>query len=229
MALLLVLAGCLPFGLERGSGLIVYVGMDHNIYTIDQYGEKKQAVTSDALIIADGDGGNRVYQQPTWSPDSNRLAFIQTGRRGNGTQMATIFTAQPDGSDLVETYRSENQFPFYMYWSPDSQRLSFLTTGGSESGLVLYMVPLPGDEAQLLDMGQPLYWDWSPDSLSILIHTGGSTDTNPDARLALLGLDDAITEVELDLPLPSSKPRHGRQMVRNYSWLPNQTAKEMYF
>lgn len=99
VALLLVLAGCLPFGLERGSGLIVYVGMDHNIYTIDQYGEKKQAVTSDALIIADGDGGivftnslpglqividlllSRLAEEvmePKWRPSSllNRMAAI---------------------------------------------------------------------------------------------------------------------------------------------------------
>lgn len=199
VALVLVVAGCLPSGLEPGSGLIVYVGMDDNIYTIDQYGENKQAVTSDAQSIADGGGESRVYQQPTWSPDSNRVAFIQTGRRGNGTQTAALFTAQPDGSDLVETFSSENQFPFYLYWSPDSQRLSFLTTGGSESGLVLYMVPPQGGEAQMLGIGQPFYWDWSPDSHSILIHTGGSTRINPDARLALLGLDGEVMEAELHL------------------------------
>ncbi len=199
MAPVLAVAGCHPSGLEPGSGLIVYVGMDDNIYTIDQYGENKQAVTSDAQSIADGGRESRVYQQPTWSPDSNRIAFIQTGRRGNGSQTAALFTAQPDGSDLVETFRSENQFPFYLYWSPDSQRLSFLTTGGSEPGLVLYMVPAQGVEAQMLGIGQPFYWDWSPDSHSILIHTGGSTRINPDARLALLGLDGEVAEADLHL------------------------------
>jgi Tol biopolymer transport system component len=195
-ALVLAVAGCLFSGLEPGSGLIVYVGMDDNIYTIDQYGENKQAVTQS---IPDGGGENRVYQQPTWSPDSNRVAFIQTGTRGNGTQTAALFTAQADGSDLVETFSSEDQFPFYLYWSPDSQQLSFLTTGGSESGLVLYMVSPQGGEAQVLGIGQPFYWDWSPDSHSILIHTGGSTRLNPDARLALLGLDGAVMEAELNL------------------------------
>ena len=98
--LMLVLAGCLPSGLTPESGLIVYVGIDDNIYTIDQFGESKQAVTSDALSIADGGGESRVYQQPTWSPDRNRVAFIQAESRGNRTHMATLFTAQPDGSDL---------------------------------------------------------------------------------------------------------------------------------
>jgi TolB protein len=199
VALVLVVVGCLPFDLEPESGLIVYVGVDDNIYTIDQYGENKQAVTSDAQSIADGEGESRAYQQPTWSPDSTRVAFIQTSRSGNRTQMAALFTAQPDGGDLVETYSSENKFPFYLYWSPDSQQLSFLTTGGSESGLVLYMVPPQGGEAQVLGIGQPFYWDWSPDSQSILIHTGGSTRTNPDARLALLGLDGEVVEAELHL------------------------------
>jgi Tol biopolymer transport system component len=167
--------------------------MDDNIYTIDQGGENKQAVTNDA-----GGEGSRVYEQPTWSTDSNRVAFIQT-RRGNGTQTATLFTAQPDGSDLVETFTSEEQFPFYLYWSPDSQQLSFLATGGSESGLVLYMVPPQGGEAQVLGIGQPFYWDWSPDSLSIVIHSGGSARFNPQARLAMLGLNGELSERDLQL------------------------------
>jgi Tol biopolymer transport system component len=192
-ALLLAAAGCLFSSPDPGSGLIVYVGMDDNIYTIDQGGENKQAVTNDA-----GGEGSRVYEQPTWSTDSNRVAFIQT-RRGNGTQTATLFTAQPDGSDLVETFTSEEQFPFYLYWSPDSQQLSFLATGGSESGLVLYMVPPQGGEAQVLGIGQPFYWDWSPDSLSIVIHSGGSARFNPQARLAMLGLNGELSERDLQL------------------------------
>jgi len=196
LAIVLVAAGCLFSGSESRSGLIVYVGTDNNIYTVDQDGENKQAVTQS---IADGGGESNVYQQPTWSPDSNRVAFIQTGRGGDGTQTAALFTAQADGSDLVETFSSEDQFPFYLYWSPDSQQLSFLTTGGSETGLVLYMVPPQGGEAQILGIGQPFYWDFSPDSRSILIHTGGSTRFNPEASLALLGLDGEVMETELDL------------------------------
>jgi TolB protein len=205
-AILLAAAGCLFSGSEPGSGLIVYVGTDDNIFTIDKFGENKQVVTSDSQSIPDG-GESRVFQQPTWSPDSNRVAFIQTVRRGDGTQTAALFTAQPDGGDLVEVFSSEDQFPFYLYWSPDSQQLSFLTTGGSESGLVLYMVPPQGGEAQVLGIDQPFYWDWSPDSRSILIHTGGTTRFNPDARLALLGLDGEVTETELQLqPLTFQAP-----------------------
>jgi Tol biopolymer transport system component len=171
--------------------LIVYVGTDNNIYTIDQDGENKQAIT--------GGEGRRIYQQPTWSPDSNRVAFIQTSRAGDGTQTSALFTAQPDGGDLVETFSSENQFPFYLYWSPDSQQVSFLTTGGSEPGLVLYMVPAQGGEAQVLGIGQPYYWDFSPEGQSIVIHTGGSFQLNPEARLATLGLEGEVVEGELPL------------------------------
>jgi Tol biopolymer transport system component len=190
-ALVLVVAGCRLSGLESGSSLIVYVGTDNNIYTIDQDGENKQAIT--------GGEGSRVYQQPTWSPDSNRVAFIQTSRAGDGTQTSALFTAQPDGGDLVETFSSENQFPFYLYWSPDSQQVSFLTTGGSEPGLVLYMVPAQGGEAQVLGIGQPYYWDFSPEGQSIVIHTGGSFQLNPEARLATLGLEGEVVEGELPL------------------------------
>ena len=192
---IMVATGCRLTSFQPGSGLIVYIGSDDNIYTIDQSGENKQALTSDAFR----EGESRVYEQPTWSPDSKRVAFIQTDRRGVLTQTAALFTAQADGSDLIETFSSEDQFPFYLYWSPDSQQVSFLTTGGSEPGLVLYMVPPQGGEAQILGIDQPFYWDWSPDSQSILIHTGGSTRINPDARLALLDLNGELIEEELNL------------------------------
>jgi TolB protein len=197
--LVLVLAGCLPFGRAPGAGLIAYVGLDDNIYTIDPNGENKQALTSDAQSIPGEEGEIRVYQQPTWSPDGNRVAFVQVNVTGNRTQTAALFSAHPDGSNLAEIFNSEFQFPFYLYWSPDSERLSFLTTGGLEPGLVLYIAAPQAGEAQLLDIGQPFYWDWSPDSQSILIHTGGSTRFNPAARLALLGLADEVSEEELDL------------------------------
>jgi TolB protein len=197
--IVLVVAACRLSVLERGSGLIVYVGMDENIYTIDQFGENQQALTSDAQPNPEQEGEVRVYQQPTWSPDSDQVAFIQTNISDDGSQTAALLTAQPDGSDLVETFSSESQFPFYLYWSPDSQQLSFLTTGGGEPGLVLYKVSTQDEEAQVLGIGQPFYWDWSPDSQTVLIHTGGTTRINPEAQLALLGLESEVTETELDL------------------------------
>ncbi|MGW8226087.1 MAG: hypothetical protein ACWGOY_10140, partial [Anaerolineales bacterium] len=197
--IVLVVVACRLSVPERGSGLIAYVGVDDNIYTIDQFGENQHAVTSDAQLIPEQGGGRRVYQQPTWSPESDRVAFIQTNIGDDGSQTAALFTAQPDGSDLVETFSSESQFPFYLYWSPDSQQLSFLTSGGGEPGLVLYIVSPQGGEAQVLGVGQPFYWDWSPDSQSILIHTGGAARINPEARIALLGLESEVTETELDL------------------------------
>ena len=63
-ALLLVVVGCRLSASESGSGLIVYVGVDDNIYTIDQFSQNKQALTSDAQSI--GDGGEE-------SPDISRF------------------------------------------------------------------------------------------------------------------------------------------------------------
>jgi len=196
LALMLGAAGCQDSGLEPGNGMIVYVGVDDNIYTINQFGENKLVLTENTSA-----GGEErfVNEQPTWSPDSNQIAYIQSTRVGNITQVAALYTVRPDGSDLVELFSSDSQFPFYLYWSPDSQRLSFLSTGGQEPGLVLNMIAPQGGEAQVLGTGQPFYWDWSPDSKSILIHTGGSSRRNPDARLALLDLNSEVIESELTL------------------------------
>jgi Tol biopolymer transport system component len=115
----------------------------------------------------------------------------------------SLYTVVPDGSNLVETFSSQEQSPFYLYWSPDSQRVSFLAFTITVDGLILQMVPFDGGETQLLGIGQPYYWAWSPDGQTILIHTGGSTQINPSARLALLNINGEVVESGLNLR-PSS-------------------------
>ena len=201
LALLVTACGQLPQDpllrdLERKSGLIVYIGPDRNIYTIDQGGSNQTAVTTDA-----GTDGGIVhdYRFPTWAPDAGRLAFAKISITSAGLfDAAQVYTAEPDGSGLVESFTSDKQYPIYLYWSPDSQRLSFLTSAASGS-LILQMVPAQGGEPQVLDAGNPYYWSWAPDSQNMLVHVGGASRTQPRARLALLNLSQGVIEEGIEL------------------------------
>jgi Tol biopolymer transport system component len=175
------------------SGLIAYVGTDGNIYTIDQNGSQVGAITRNAS--EDG----LTYLYPTWSPDGQRLSYLGATRIEGGGQDSTLFTANHDGKDSIKIYQNKDESPFYFYWSPDSKAITFLSVTASGSELSLSLLPARGGKVQLLSVGQPFYWDWSPDSQSIFIHTGGSMQTNPDARLALLIPDDTTSQVEMDL------------------------------
>ena len=193
------------------SGVIVYVGTDGNIHTIDQNGEQERLVTHDA-----GED-NLSYLYPTWSPDSRRISYLAIKLISGVEQESTLYTVNREGQQAKQIYRSTQDSPFYFYWSPDSEKISFLSATTSGNELSLSLVPARGGEVQTLGFGQPFYWDWSPDSQSIFIHTGGSAQSNPDAMLALLVPGETLQQTELDLhpgafQAPAWSP-HGEELL----------------
>lgn len=175
------------------SDLIAYVGADGNIYTTDRDARQVRAITQRS------EDGSVIYRYPTWSPDGRRLSYLSLERGSGARLIARLYTADPDGKNQVEVFRSDEQQPFYFYWSPDSQSISFLSSFLSGEGLILQIVPSRGGNPRALGVGQPFYWDWSPDGRTITIHTGGAAADSPSARLAMLTLEDELLEEELPL------------------------------
>ncbi|MEO6625574.1 MAG: hypothetical protein ABIN37_12190, partial [Burkholderiaceae bacterium] len=217
--LALALAACVPEGvrvpqsplsalLERKSGLIAYLSGDGNIYTIDQAGGHKTNVTTDAFV---DENSFLFYGLPTWSPDSQSLAFASyTGVRGENPSSMSLFTARKDGSDLLEALKSETPLIFY-YWSPDNEHVGLISSTTS-NGLAFEVVSRAG-ERQLVDAGAPFYWSWSPDGHAVLAHAGGASD----GRLSLLQLEPSVTEQAFGLSpsefrAPAFSP-DGRQVL----------------
>jgi Tol biopolymer transport system component len=180
--------------LERKAGLIVYVGGDGNIHTMDQGGGNQKQITTDA-----GRDGSvfHTYQYPTWSPDSRKIAYVKVTGSSAGIESSHVLTAAPDGQDVVEAYTSDQETPIYLYWSPDSQRVTFLTANGPNGSLSLQMISTLGGESQLLDVGAPYYWSWSPDSQNMLVHVGDSIQSRP--RLSFLNVAGQVAEELLAL------------------------------
>jgi Tol biopolymer transport system component len=187
--------------LERKSGLIAYVGVDGNIYTINQAGGDKVSITQDATLQSEDEGIRLSYFLPTWSPDAKQLAFIRAIANEDGTPMSSaLYASSLGGEDLVEIFSSPRYFPFYANWSPNSEQLGFLTIGLGSNKYALMVAPSVGGDVTVVDVGYPYYWTWSPADLSILAHVGGPPVENPEqARISLLTLNDPVTEVGLGL------------------------------
>lgn len=150
---------------DRDNRLLV-IDTDGNLYTMDPDGGRRQAVTHDASQTL-------IYQQPTWSPSSERIAWTQIESRGSRLR-SSLVVGQPDG--LILDSVDLPFAPFYIYWSPDSKRLAYLSNWVSQNSpsMALRMVDLSKEEAVTATIaeGQPFYFSWSPDGKELLTHVG---------------------------------------------------------
>ena len=169
------------FGNSGPINRIAYVDSDNNIQIVDARGGNRVALTADASQTVP-----RVYLFPTWSPNSQHIAYV--GLSGADTTTAALYTAPAAGGTPATVFKSTTQTPFYLYWSPDNQWIGFLAQTDSELSLMLGRGD-GGADARKLETGSPFYWAWSPDSRALFLHVGGSKRDLSDARLALLGRD----------------------------------------
>jgi Tol biopolymer transport system component len=202
--------------IERKSGLIAYVGPDGNIYTINQGGGRQRAITQDARLQAEDeqDAQQKLYLFPTWAKDSKTLAFAGISGDFGDPELATIYTSDPDGSELTEIYSSDSHRPLYLNWAPGDEQVTFLSSSQAP-GLLLQSVLAGGGDNQILDAGVPFYWDWAPDGRRLLIHAG---DNAEDARVSILTLMDEVVEEGVDIrpgmfQAPAWSPRGDQLLV----------------
>lgn len=216
MPLALLVSACLPEGvrvpqnqlaglLERKSGLIAYLATDGNIYTIDQGGQRQTQITKDAFVHTTD---FMFYGLPTWSPDSQSIAFVSyTGVRGQTPSSMSLFTAHKDGTALTEALKSTDPLVFY-YWAPDSRRVGFISST-SNNNLAFQVVTSDGLTKTLVDAGSPYYWAWAPNGQTILAHNG--------SHLSLLQMGQSVSEQALnfepaEFKAPAFSP-NGKQML----------------
>jgi len=171
------------------NGLIAYLGPDGNVYTIDENGGHLTPITQDAQRQLNSGNSIRLYQHPTWSHDGRHLAFVAI-EVSEGEQIARLLVATSETAEITEIFSDSAETPFYLYWSPDNERVSFLTSAPNAPHLFLRLAFLNGEDSRIVDTGQPYYWVWAPGGEQIFVHEGGSTVSNPDARLSLFSPDD---------------------------------------
>jgi Tol biopolymer transport system component len=159
------------------SGYIAFTGTDGNIYVIDAAWGKTVRLTGNSSPT----GEQRTeYHYPSWSFDGRKLAFVGYTARDDGGVQTTLHVSDTSDNRVKTIMKSMSVSPFYIYWSPDSNRISYLSLAPGAEGLIMQVIPASGGSPVSVDAGQPIYWSWAIDSQSILTHTGGSTQEQPD-------------------------------------------------
>ncbi len=77
--------------------------------------------TGDQYQLTSGKKNNR---DPSWSPDSRRLAFLS--ERDVKPQ---IYVISPTGGEAAQLTSEENGVSGAFHWSPDGQKIAYISTG----------------------------------------------------------------------------------------------------
>lgn len=145
------------------------------------------------VFVMAGDGTDRVEltagegmfaQQPTWSPDGSRVAWVEIANSGS-----TLVTTLVDGND--PTRASVDFAPFYLSWDPTSSLVAFLGSGSAGIEMGIVDVAGGGADAEILDAGEPYYFSWAPEGDRMLVHVGVDRLEQLDVAGAGTALGDA--------------------------------------
>ncbi|MBA2520881.1 MAG: PD40 domain-containing protein, partial [Chloroflexia bacterium] len=142
-------------GGQGKSGEIAFV-KDFRIWTINADGTELMQLTT-------GTG-----EQPAWSPDRTRIAFMRVG----ADNQTDIFTINANGTGLTNltnnTIESRSNYPT---WSPDGRRIAFLGLRVEEIEKGLSFWTMDADGGNVTRVGEAKTSDrflaWSPDGTTI--------------------------------------------------------------
>lgn len=159
-----------PFGLA-GSGQVAYA-QNGDIFTVDPTTGIRREITS----------GPEIDQEPRWSPDGTRLAFLR------GTQLATalIVVDAMTGETIARSPSQPNVDTDTMAWSPDGRMITIDSVDGE-----LNVVDAATGSMTRLDLPYAfLDVYWRPPDGRQLLFLGGSNPDAPDVSLYVADLDD---------------------------------------
>ena len=133
------------------------------------------------------DGATSYDEDPTWSPDGKRLAFVA---RFPGKGEENVYTMEPEAAGNLAnfavqvTHFTNGLVPTgEIAWSPDETKIAFERGGASFGSNPLYVVNSDGSSATATKIAEAgVHPTWSPDSAKIAFsHANQVYLVNPDA------------------------------------------------
>ena len=172
----------------------------------------------------DSDGNNVIrlttrgdeedsIEQPTWSPDRSKIAYIEAGPACNCSY--AIYEMNADGSNQHPVYTSKpSEYPA---WSPDGTKIAFETLDTYD----IYVMNADGSHVTPLttDGTQSYSPTWSPDSRQIAF-ANTRRDGDYDTEIYVMNANGSDQHVIADptSPIAISRPP-GRPMAsRSLLW-----------
>ena len=114
------------------------------------------------IVVSNPDGSEPIvlsepgadHSQPTWSSNSDRVAWSSFGPNG-----ATLNIAAADGTEQVQIPAPAPAF--YLSWSPEDSWIAGLRPNGA--GMETFVTDLSEQTEEVVSGSQPFYFDWQDD------------------------------------------------------------------
>ncbi|MCL0053394.1 hypothetical protein M1N45_00140 [Dehalococcoidia bacterium] len=163
---------------------IACVNPNGDLFTVDPDGGGLAQLTGALQAEGGSEGGiqsqslrmNEYYAWPTWSADGMKLAASRVLVEEDGIRITLeVLDSRTGRSETVyentQTGLVVDGAPHYIYWAPSGDQLSFLAS--TKEGLSLFRWDgMPGNQAEAIFSGGPLYYQWTKDASGMVLHIG---------------------------------------------------------
>ena len=158
---------------------------------------KDMAAAGLYVMRSDGLDATRIakygaYQ--SWAPDSSRLVYV-------GGEDGDLFSANTDGSGVVQLTRSPDVLEWWPLWSPDGSHILYRVDNYQGTETQLFVIDADGSNARAItDLSKSTISEvaWSPDGSSVVFQV--TDDSGRDDYLAIANVDGSGTRVLAEMP-----------------------------
>ena len=136
---------------------------DYEIFVMNADGSDQTQITFNELDDED----------PAWSPDGQRIAFVRDFNPIRGENDFDILTMNADGTAERNLTNSPGVWDHEPSWSPNGRRIAFARAPDSESNNDIYTMRPDGSNVRQLTSNalDNEYPDWSPDGRRIAFNS----------------------------------------------------------
>ena len=144
--------------------------------------------------------GTGFYDDPTWSPDSLKIAYSSSSY----TERSSVWAKDADGTSVARRITANKWADYRPRWSPDGARIAFYSRRSKGMDIFVQNADGTGEDVVIaFDPATDQNAEWSPDSTKLGFESERSENGDFDVWVAII--DRASPPVQITFDAASDK------------------------